>query len=137
MTNPMSEYLLKIQLIIKNAEFKNKEEADKYETLDKRLKADEYIRAVTKTDIFESYQYDGRVVYDLLIRNGYTDEEAFKYMNNPMMLPNDMREILMDQARAAIISGYKEDNKYYVNLMGKPYEGDTDVPADTVLKNIG
>ena len=134
MTNPMSEYLLKIQLIIKNAEFKNKEEADKYETLDKRLKADEYIRAVTKTDIFESYQYDGRVVYDLLIRNGYTDEEAFKYMNNPMMLPNDMREILMDQARAAIISGYKEDNKYYVNLMGKPYEGDTDVPADTVLR---
>ena len=50
-TNPMSEYLLKIQLIITNAEFKNKTEADEYETLDTKLKGDAYVRAIRKVDI--------------------------------------------------------------------------------------
>ena len=53
--NPMSEYLLKLQLIVNNTEFKNKAEANKYETLESKEAGSAYVRAKLKTDIFESY----------------------------------------------------------------------------------
>lgn len=132
--NPMSEYLLKIQLIISNAEFKNDEEANKYETLDSKLKGEAYIRAVQKTDIFESYQYDRRRVYDLLIKAGYDDERAMILIKNPTMLPSNIKDILLEEERADLISRYSEPNKYYVTLMGKPFKGNSKVPADEILR---
>ena len=69
--NPMSEYLLKIQLIVNNTEFKNKAEADKYETLQSKRLGDAYVRAYNKTDIFESYQYSSSHVYQVLELAGY------------------------------------------------------------------
>ena len=53
--NAMSEYLLKIELIVSNAEFKNKTEANKYETLESKMNGEMYVRAKNETDIFESY----------------------------------------------------------------------------------
>lgn len=132
--NPMAEYLLKLQLIITNSEFKNEEEADKYETLDSKLKGEAYIRAVQKTDVFESYQYDGRRVYDLLMQAGYDDKRAMALIKNPMMVPANIKEILLEEERAYFISRYDEPNKYYVTLMGKPFKGNSKVPADEVLR---
>ena len=43
--NPMAEYLFKLQLIIKASEFKNREEANKYETPESRTNGDKYINA--------------------------------------------------------------------------------------------
>ena len=74
--NPMAEYLLKLQLIVSNTEFMNDEEARKYETLESRLAGDKYVRAVTHTDVFESYTYADMAVYDLLIGYGYQEEDA-------------------------------------------------------------
>ena len=132
--NPMAEYLLKLQLIVRNTEFKNKEEADKYETAETKLKGDAYVRAVLKTDMFESYQYDGRTVYNLLMKEGYDEDRVFAIMKNPMMIPSNIRNILLEDARARLISSYDEPNKYYVNLMGKPFKGNSSVPADEVLR---
>ena len=56
--NAMSEFLLKIQLIVSNTEFKNKTEAMKYETIQSKMDGEAYVRAINKTDIFESYKYD-------------------------------------------------------------------------------
>lgn len=132
--NPMAEYLLKLQLIITNAEFKNDEEAKKYETLESKLNGEAYVRAVLKEDLFESYQYDGRHVYDLLMSCGYSDERAQVLMNNPMMIPKDIREILLEEERSLLIANYVEPNKYYVTLSGKPFQGDKYTPADEVLR---
>jgi hypothetical protein len=132
--NPMAEYLLKLQLIITNAEFKNDEEAKKYETLESKLNGEAYVRAVLKEDLFESYQYDGRHVYDLLMSRGYSDERAQVLMNNPMMIPKDIREILLEEERSLLIANYVEPNKYYVTLSGKPFQGDKYTPADEVLR---
>ena len=52
--NPMSEYLLKIQLIITNSEFKNNTEANEYETSETKLAGDAYIKAVNGTDTFDA-----------------------------------------------------------------------------------
>lgn len=133
-TNPMAEYLLKLQLIIKNSEFKNKEEADKYETLDSKLNGEAYVRAVLKTDLFESYQYDEKDVYNRLLKAGYDEDRIFALMLNPSMIPHDIKEELLNEARSDLISKYKEPNKYYLNLTGVPYPGDDNTPGDTILR---
>lgn len=132
-SNPMAEYLLKLQLIISNTEFKNKEEADKYETLDSKLNGEAYVRAVTKTDIFESYQYDGKDVYQYLAAAGYEEDRIFSLMKNPSMIPSTIKNKMLEVARAKLISTYEEPNKYYLTLTGKPFKGNSKIPADKIL----
>lgn len=118
--NPMSEYLLQIQLIVSNTEFKNRSEASKYETLDSKLKGEEYVRAVLKTDIFESYEYDSNVVYDLLNRAGYDDDKIMYMIKNPTTIPQVYKAQLLEDARNVRIANYVEPNKYYMDLTGNP-----------------
>ena len=131
--NPMSEYLLKLQLIVTNTEFKNDEEARKYETLETRLAGDEYVRAVTKTDTFESHQYNEIAVYDLLSRKGYDEDRIFLLMKNPAMIPGDVKEELLEDERAVIIANYVERNKYYASLTGTPFAGTGHNDADPII----
>lgn len=118
--NPMSEYLLQIQLIVSNTEFKNRSEASKYETLDSKLKGEEYVRAVLKTDIFESYEYDSNIVYDLLTRAGYDDDKIMYMIKNPTTIPQVYKARLLEDARNVRIANYVEPNKYYMDLTGNP-----------------
>ena len=118
--NPMSEYLLQIQLIVSNTEFKNRSEASKYETLDSKLKGEEYVRAVLKTDIFESYEYDSNIVYDLLNRAGYDDDKIMYMIKNPTTIPQVYKAQLLEDARNVRIANYVEPNKYYMELTGNP-----------------
>ena len=130
--NPMAEYLLKLQLIISNTEFMNDEEAKKYETLETRLKGDEYVRAVTKTDMFESYQYEDFVVYNALASRGYEEDRIFMYIRNPFMIPKDVKNELLEGKRQEIINTYVEGNRYFASLTGKPFAGNDKVPADEI-----
>ncbi|MBO4734974.1 MAG: hypothetical protein J5614_01135 [Paludibacteraceae bacterium] len=111
--NPMAEYLLKLQLIITNTEFMNDEEARKYETLETRLAGDEYVRAVTKTDTFENHQYTDLEVYNILSQLGYEEDRIFLMIKNPMMIPYNVKETLLNNRRETIIATYVEGNKYY------------------------
>lgn len=131
--NPMSEYLLKLQLIINNTEFKNKSEANKYETLETKEAGNAYVRAILKTDIFESYEYDPKYVYSVLQTYGYDDTKIFYFINNPQMIPQVIKDELMRQEREKLIARYNEQNKYYVELTGKPFSGNQYYPADKVL----
>lgn len=131
--NPMAEYLLKLQLIVSNTEFMNEEEAKKYETLETRLKGDEYVRAVTKTDMFESYQYEDFVVYNALAAKGYDEDRIFALLKNPYMIPKDVKDALLEMKREDVINSYVEGNKYFASLTGKPFVGNDKVPADEII----
>lgn len=131
--NPMAEYLLKLQLIVTNSEFKNKEEADKYETLDSKMNGEAYVRAMTKTDIFESYEYDHKKIYNLLMEAGYEEDRIFLLMNNTAMLPSNIKEKLLTEARDLFIAKYDEPNKYYVTLSGRPFKGNSEYKADEIV----
>lgn len=131
--NPMSEYLLKIQLIVNNTEFKNKAEADKYETLQSKRLGDAYVRAYNKTDIFESYQYSSSHVYQVLELAGYEPDKIMLYLKTPTAIPSNIKNQLLQEARDSFLSAYKESNKYYLMLMGKPYPGDENTPADDIV----
>lgn len=131
--NPMAEYLLKLQLIVSNTEFMNDEEARKYETLESRLAGDKYVRAVTHTDVFESYTYADMAVYDLLIGYGYQEDQVFLWIKNPIMIPQDIKNILMEGARQQVISNYVEQNKYYATLTGTPFVGNATIDPDPII----
>lgn len=135
-TNPMSEYLLKIQLIITNAEFKNKTEADEYETLDTKLKGDAYVRAIRKDDVFDSYTYDPKLIYQVLENAGYNTDTIFKMISDPILIPHTYKEILTAIGRRLYIDNYKEENKYYVELTGTPYEKSDEVLLPDEFYNI-
>ena len=121
-TNPMSEYLLKIQLIIDNTEFKDKAEAYKYETLESKLAGDAYVRAIRKDDVFDSYQYDSKVIFNLLDKAGFDTDTIFRMIKDPILIPFTYKQILTRMGRESYIANYKEANKYYLELTGVPAE---------------
>lgn len=131
--NPMAEYLLKLQLIVTNTEFKNKDEADKYETLEMKLNGEKYYRAKNHTDEFESYTYDPKIIYNELMMMGLSEDRVQYYMENMAFLPPTIRNRLMEDAREQYILLYQELNPYYVMLSGKPYPGSTFLPPENVL----
>lgn len=120
--NPMSEFLLKLQLIITNTEFMNKEEARKYETMDTKIEGTKYVNAVLGTDMFESYDWNTNYLRTALLELGYKYEDVVKYADTPEFIPYPAKQALLKRARARRIRTYQEPNKYYLNLMGVPME---------------
>ena len=106
--SPISEYLVKLQLIITNTEFKNKNEANKYETLEMSQAADAYINAVNKTDKFESYQYD---------KKKYKDVKDNKdiVVSSQTVIP-DENDLGTYYSSGAIVEKPQKDSNYDLNL---------------------
>lgn len=129
----MAEYLYKLQLIVSNTEFKNKAEAYEYETPELKAAGEAYVRAILKTDIFESYQYNSKTVYNILHAYGLDDVRIMKLIETPHMIPQTIKNELMSMARKSLISSYVERNKYYANLAGLPFPGNDTEPAEKIL----
>ena len=131
--NPMSEYLLKLQLIVSNTEFKDGAEAKKYETSESLIEGDKYVSAKTGKDVFESYTYNSRDVYAYLQSKGYEEDKIFFLIKNPYMIPQAYKNELMERARDEFLAHYEEKNKYYLMLSGQPYPGSVNYPADEIV----
>ena len=133
MRNPAAEYLYKIQRIVVNTEFKNSEEAAIYETMETKMAGGDYVRAVLKTDTFDNYQYTGPYLYGVIAEYGYTDEEIMRMVANPAIIPNPIKTRIVEEQRQIRIAKYVEGNKYYANLAGLPFVGNSTTPADPVI----
>lgn len=131
--SPISEYLIKLQLIVSNSEFKSKSEALKYETAESKMNGEDYVRAVLKQDTFESYQFDSRRVYDMLASYGMEDQQIVFLLANPHMIPQKYKTELLEEGRKQRIEGYVETNKYYVSLTGVPFKGNAEIDPDPTL----
>lgn len=133
--NPMAEYLLKLQLIVTNTEFKDKDEADKYETLDMKLAGEKYWRAASDppTDAFESYEYDPVTIQRILTEAGIPVDRIPYYIENQAFIPPAIQNLLKTDARTQFLESYYETNPYYVMLSGKPYPGSMFMPPEEVL----
>ena len=131
--NPMSEYLLKLQMIVSNTEFKDGAEAKKYETTETLILGDKYVSAVTDKDIFESYTYDTISVYNYLASKGYDEDKIFFLIKNPAMIPQQYKTELKLQARQEFLDSYQEMNRYYLMLSGQPFPGSDTEPAEEIV----
>ena len=130
--NPMSEYLLKIQLIVSNTEFKNKEIANQYETVESRLKGDAYVRAKLGTDVFDSYEWT-ETELTMILDQFYGKKDVERMIENHAIIPKSAMDLIMKKKRESLIESYNESNKYYVNLMGLPFEGNSTVDPDPLI----
>ena len=131
--SPAAEYLYKLQMIVSNTDFKNKEEANKYETTEIKLEADKYIHAVTRHDSFDSYDYDDKLIYQTLLDSGYPEDRIYLCLKDHSIIPVTVKNELLFEARDGFINRYVEKNKYYCNLAGIPFSGTDKFPADRIL----
>ena len=122
--NPMSEYLLKLQMIVSNTEFKNKAEAKLYETPESKLRGESYVNAVNRTDSFTSYTYPRSLMISVMTNLKYSDDKIKRYLDAPVLMPQLCKDTLQAIARKNYIDTYKESNRYYLELTGQPAEGD-------------
>ena len=132
--SPISEYLFKLQLIVSNTTFKNKVEAEKYETLEMSKAAHDYLAAVTNTDIFSSYTYTQDEVINVLLQHNKTPEQIQFMLKYPHTMSIDIQRELMKPHHDYIIEHYKEKNRYYLNLMGMPYLEGPDNQHDPIIR---
>ena len=131
--SPTAEYLLKLQLIVSNSEFKDLAEARKYETVESIEAADEYIHAMKRTDSFVPYTHDPKEIYEILSGMGYTDQKIMQLIKNQEMMPQTCKNELLNRDRERIIATYKEQNKYYLMLTGNPFPGNDTIPPDPII----
>jgi hypothetical protein len=131
--NPAAEYLFELQMIVNNTTFKNKDEANKYETTEYKLAGMEYINAKNKTDTFEAHQYSSKQLYNIMSQFGYPEDQIFFYIKNPSAIPFDIKRIMLQDRRDYITSTYVEKNKYYSTLAGIPFAGTDEIPADEIV----
>lgn len=131
--NPMAEYLLKLQLIVTNTEFKDTDRAKEHETLESRLNGEKYCHAKNHTDVFETYQYSELYIRQALSELNYASDQIEKMIEDPVMIPSTVKEILKVKAREAFIRNYEEPNPYYVMLSGRPFQGTTTVKPEAVV----
>jgi hypothetical protein len=104
--------------------------------LDTKLKGDAYVRAIRKDDVFDSYTYDPKLIYQVLEKAGYNTDTIFKMISDPILIPHTYKEILTAIGRRLYIDNYKEENKYYVELTGTPYEKSDEVLLPDEFYNI-
>ena len=117
--SPAAEYLYKLQMIVSNTDFKNKEEANKYETTEIKLEADKYIHAVTRHDSFDSYDYDDKLIYQTLLDSGYPEDRIYLCLKDHSIIPVTVKNELLFEARDmdSSIDMWKRINTIVISLV--------------------
>lgn len=131
--NPMAEYLLKLQLIVTNTEFKNSALAREHETVETRTLGDKYVRAMTGNDSFNDYDYNNYVIIQKLHQRGYSDDMIQEMYNRETLIPYDIRMELYEEEHNRFISNYIERNPYYARLAGIPFAGSEELAPDEII----
>ena len=107
-----------IKLIIPTLTIKFDKEAKLLDTLETLKESDRYVSAILKIDSFNTYrQFDSQSI----INAGVTNLELVRqYSENKLLIPYNLRDIIIEKQRELIISNYVEKNNYYRTLNGLP-----------------
>ena len=109
----MDKVLKELKAIISTLVVKLDCEAEKYETLETRKAADEYIVAMKHQDSFFSYENYSEYALNRAGLGNY-------YMVDKRLIPNEYRGNLVTYQRDFVIKSYIEKNEYYRMLNGLP-----------------
>lgn len=134
-SNPlMDEIIYNCKLILNGIVIKNEYVAHLYET-EETVKAEEDLFRIHKGYTFEEFPFD----IPILVGFGYTIEQAYAYLDNRELIPEQDRDALVEYGTKVLLNSYVEMNKYYRSLMGLPeydtdkyniYLEESDFPAD-------
>ena len=134
--NPLENIYKSFISILNNLTIKYNYKADEYETLELKMKADEYLDALENKDTYETYIDYTRFELESV---GCTDEKLLYNLERTediSIIPIKYHNDLLLQRRNKIISKYEEQNNYYRVLNGYPPLEDTDViyPPEDIIK---
>ena len=134
--------------ILNSITIKYSVQADAYDTLAIKSKADRYLAALLSKDVF--MMYDDYTVEDYQ-NAGLTDSDLImEYVNNRFVVPKEVQSKVLKVRREREITGYVEENNYYRMLNGYPDVEDTEylyvdesicqvygIPTDMPIHEIG
>lgn len=134
--------------ILNSITIKYSVQADAYDTLAIKSKADRYLSALLSKDVF--MMYDDYTVEDYQ-NAGLTDSDLImEYVNNRFVVPKEVQSKVLKVRREREITGYVEENNYYRMLNGYPDVEDTEylyvdesicqvygIPTDMPIHEIG
>ena len=103
---------------------KNEVEADNVETTDTASQYSLYEKAFLKRDMATNYQ----LVFTDMVEFGFTELNARKYSQDPSLFQteymkgNELCKQYLNKLRSKRVSEYTENNKYYRQFCGLPYD---------------
>lgn len=114
----------KIISFMKSLIVKNEVEADNVETTDTASQYSLYEKAFLKRDMTSNY----KLFYDDMVEFGFTEMNAKKYTQDPdlfqtqYMNGNELCKQYLNKLRSKRVKEYTENNKYYRQFCGLPYD---------------
>lgn len=127
----MMDYVLEeLKTIVSTLVIKKTYIADRTDTLENKQKADQYIAAVTNTDVFYTYP----TYSDYALQKAGLYLECYK--RDKSTIPKEKRDEVLKYQREYIILTYNEPNNYYRALAGLPDIGDEYIYLEEDLKDV-
>lgn len=124
----VNKYLQDILKIASEIVIKQQTLSTKYETVESNRDFGEFRLAYEKIDTYDAYKYEFDDFKDI----GLSDSDANLYSNDNSLIPDGIKDALLEARRQYIIKTYVEKNNYYRMLMGLPNNEDD---FKIILKN--
>lgn len=119
-TNPLQNLFSDIEKILAYTEFKDLNAAREHETIESRDRADMWIHAKLQEDTYLTYQkYWQTYMFQSVLPNVKLSNVNY-FMEHPLNVPYDFRNVLLEKGRELFLKEYKEENEYYRTLIGLP-----------------
>ena len=119
-TNPIQDLFVDVKKIIDFMETKDLNEAINCETDETRSEAEMWINAKTGMDTYLTYkQYWNIAMFQEVLPNVKFNNIRY-WLENPLNIPLDFRDTLLETGREVFLNAYVEKNTYYRMLSGLP-----------------
>ena len=119
-TNPIQDLFVDVKKIIDFMETKDLSEAKACETDASRAEAEMWLNAKTGMDTYLTYKkYWNIAMFQEVLPNVKFNNIRY-WMDNPLNIPLDFRDTLLEHGREVFLNEYEEKNRYYRMLDGLP-----------------
>lgn len=128
----MDEIVYNCRLIAQGIILKNETEADKNETKQSLVDADDLRNVVEGNYIFKDFPF----TTDDFVEAGYTSSEANYYIHHLNEVAEDRQERLLQIGKRNYLANYVEKNDYYRKLNGlAPYTSDSRIRINKAIRS--
>lgn len=119
-TDPLQNLFADIKKILEVIEFKDNNEALKYETSESKSSAEMWMNAQLGNDTYITYlKYWDISMFEEVLPNVKYRNVSY-WMSHPYNVPLDFRDTLLEKGREKFLASYEEKNDYYRMLNGLP-----------------
>jgi hypothetical protein len=105
------------QMLYDGVVLKDDIEADNNETDSSLVRSDLYLASIDGLSIFEMYKF-GEI--ELSVIPNITSKEIYEWTGDNTLIPQEYRDMLLENIKVAYVKSYEEENEYYRKYNGLP-----------------